>query len=125
MKKTIKVTVAIMVVSLTVFALAGCEDPVTGKSIYTGSLKVVNEYSGPIGAVSLWTNAGGNGERIWANPPGLNIEYNKSETFTDVPAGTWSVFVGGSTIDDVVISYGLTTTVTRTSGGGLTAGLPH
>jgi hypothetical protein len=119
----IKLIAIITIVSLT--ALAGCKDPITGKDLYTGSLEVVNEYSGPIGAVSVWTEANGGGERIWANPPGLNIPYNNSKFFSDVPTGTWSVFVAGSYINNVAIVGGLTTTVTRTSGGGLTAGLPH
>lgn len=123
MKKIIKHLTIAAAASLAL-SLSSC-NPVTGETLLYGSLEVVNEYSAPLGAVAVWTEPGGSGEKIWANPPGLNIEYGKGLIWSDVPAGTWSVFVGGSTIDNVTIAVGMTTTIVRTSGGGLTAGVPH
>jgi hypothetical protein len=119
MKRTFEAIAIIAVMTLAALVLTGC-DPETAKTLWTTSLKVVNEYANsPIGAVSVFADPGGNGDRIWTGPSGLEIPYGSSRVFNDVPEGTWSVFVAGETIDNVVFSYGMTTTVTRTSAGKL------
>ena len=113
----------ILIVPMAMFLLAGC-DPVTGKTLFYGNLKVVNEYTGnPVTAVYLYENK--NSAKLEWRSTGNNIAANGgSQIFTDVPAGKWRIGMGGREIDDVVISMGMITTVTRDSGGNLVAGIP-
>ena len=121
-------TIAIIAV-MALAMLAGCEfeDPETGKTTNYGNLKIVNENTGAIAMVKVFENNGGS--MIWEAgidliSSGNQIWNGESRIFTGVPAGTWRVQVQTANLDNVVISSGMTTTVTRTSGGALVAGIP-
>jgi len=126
MKMKFKTIAIIAVMALAM--LAGCDtDPETGKTTNNGNLKIVNENTGAIAQVKVFENNGGS--MIWEAgidliSSGNQIWNGESRTFTDIPAGTWRVQVQTTNLDNVVISSGKTTTVTRTSGGTLVAGIP-
>ena len=129
MRPKFKTIAIISIMTLIMLTLAGCdlEDPETGKTLFYGNLKVVNENTGAIAMVKVFENNGGN--MIWEAgvddiSSGNQIWNGQSRTFTDIPAGTWRVQIQTSFLNDVVISSGMITTVTRTSGGTLVAGIP-
>jgi hypothetical protein len=108
------------------FTMAGCKDPVTGETLLTGNLKVINKDDTIIYAVRLSEN---NATKVVWEAQDLgaekgNIPQDQDKIWSDVPAGTWRIQVGGQILNDVVISAGLTTTVTLQSSGSLVAGIP-
>jgi hypothetical protein len=124
MKSKNKLIGLLVVATLTTLLLAGCEqDPVTGKDLFTGYLRVVNE-SGPIsGTIALYA-VGSYHPQVWLAPSYAPIATGGNHTFKDIPTGTYDVVIGGNRASPVVFSAGMTTTVTLRADGNLIFGGP-
>ena len=97
-----------------------------------GSLCVVNNYNAPVGAIVVYKGQDETGDSIVWKSSGVTIQAPEntldepnSMTFSDIPAGTWSVRVADRSINNVIISNGKTTTITRDSSGNLYMGYPQ
>ena len=127
MSRKIKLSAVISFAALISFiiSLAGCAfvNPITGKNMNVGSIRILNNHSSNVSGIELFSGPDGTGDKIWSSS-GVYVSSGDDKTIADIPAGTWCVRIGGSYVNDVRIVFGMTTTINRDSGGNLTAGIP-
>ena len=124
MNRAVRYSVIFAIAFLFIMTLAGC-DPITGKSLIVGSLRVINEHTSSCSNIRLYTEDNATGTVKWTSPSGQTIPGNNGQrTFTDIPPGKYSVKIGDEFVNDVSIVVKMTTTVTRQADGTLVAGVP-